>query len=86
MQKTSDASAKYGYKKQAQQEWQKSVACMYDETRPLKAHFPPRSQSVGAAEGAMGDSGRGCAEETARERPPPGPSAEETQTILFVTL
>lgn len=41
---------------------------------------------MGAAEGAVGDSGWGCVEETARERPPPGPAAEETQTALFVTL
>lgn len=45
-----------------------------------------RSQSVGAAEGAFGDGGRGCTEETAREFPPPRPATEETQTALSVTL
>ena len=47
---------------------------------------PPRSQSVGAAEGVMGDSGWGSVEETARERPPAGPAAEETQITFSFTL
>lgn len=46
----------------------------------------PRSQSVGAAEGALGDSGWGCVEETAREYPPSRSAAEETQAALSLTL
>lgn len=41
---------------------------------------------MGAAEGVVGDSGRGSVEETARERPPPGPAAEETQSALSLSL
>lgn len=37
---------------------------------------------MGAAEGAMGDSGGGGVEEAARECPSAGPTAEETQTTL----
>lgn len=46
----------------------------------------PRSQSVGAAEGALGDSGWGCVKEAAGEYPPPQPAAEETQASLSLTL
>lgn len=45
-----------------------------------------RSQSVGAAKGVMGDSGRGGVEETAGERPPPGSAAEEAQSTLSLAL
>lgn len=41
---------------------------------------------MGAAEGVMGDGGRGGVEETARERPPAGPAAEETQIAFSFTL
>lgn len=41
---------------------------------------------MGAAEGVVGDSGRSGVEETARERSPPRPAAEETQSALSVTL
>lgn len=41
---------------------------------------------MGAAEGVMGDSGWGSVEETARERPPAGPAAEETQITFSFTL
>lgn len=41
---------------------------------------------MGAAEGVVGDSGWGGIEETARERPPPGPAAEEAQSTLSLTL
>lgn len=79
---TQDANAKYGYKKLALDECQRSVVCVWwDELM-----YSHRSQSVGAAEGAVGDGGRGCVEEAVRERPPPRPAAEETQTALSVTL
>lgn len=45
-----------------------------------------RSQSVGAAEGVVGHSGWGSAEETAREHPSPWSAAEETQSTLSVAL
>lgn len=45
-----------------------------------------RSQSVGAAEGALGDRGGSDMEEAARERAPPRPAAEETQAALSVSV
>ena len=45
-----------------------------------------RSQSVGAAEGVVGDGGGSSDEEAVWERPPPRPAAEETQATLSVSV
>lgn len=61
-------------------------AYLCDDPKHLKRVYSVRSQSVGATERALGDSGRSCVKETARECSPPRPTAEETQTSLSVTF
>jgi hypothetical protein len=53
---------------------------------PVYAMCTIRSQSVGAAEGAMGDGGGSCYEEAVGECPPPRLAAEETQATLSVSV